>query len=162
MNTNTNHLLRYLYSFDEDVSRLNELHQTVQQDNESADLWSNFIRGSDFPVEENGLLNLDRIFDFDIPIIEPESVESTDNEMPQADHLSIDNHDNSLRNFYLVDEVNTRFDELDHTEQQNNGLIDIWSDFIGGSDLPIPNEENTWLDLECSFGPDISLIPISQ
>ncbi|CAG8494289.1 7761_t:CDS:1, partial [Ambispora leptoticha] len=145
MNTNTNHLLRYLYSFDEDVSRLNGLYQTVQQNN---DPWSNFIRGFDFPVEENGLLDLDRSFNFEISIIEPESVESTNNEMPQADQenfFSIDNHDNPLRNLYLVDEVNT---QLDHMEQQNN---DIWSDFIGGSDLPIPNEENTWLDLERSF-----------
>ncbi|CAG8670586.1 11138_t:CDS:1, partial [Ambispora leptoticha] len=40
MNANTNHWLRYL---DEDVSQLNELYQTEQQNNEPIDIWSDFI-----------------------------------------------------------------------------------------------------------------------
>ncbi|CAG8586733.1 14667_t:CDS:1 [Ambispora leptoticha] len=142
-------LLRYSYLVDEVNTRLEELHQTEQQNNEPVNIWSNFIRGFNLPIvnEENALLDLDRSFDSDIPNIEVESVESnlqpnpsTTNEVPQIEQenfLFIDNHHNLLRYVYSVDEVTIRLEEFDHTEQQNSEPIDIWSDFIGGSDLPM-------------------------
>ncbi|CAG8470074.1 6288_t:CDS:1 [Ambispora leptoticha] len=163
MTTNTNqanflftddnrNLLRYSYLVDKVNTRLDELHHTEQQINEPIDIWSNFTEGSDLPLV-NEVNVLPDSFNSDIPIIEVESVEfdlypnlSSNNEVSQGDQENFftDNHHDLLRNFYLIDEVNTRLDELG---QQNNEPIDIWSDFIRGSDLPILNEENTWLDL---------------
>ncbi|CAG8617864.1 11537_t:CDS:1 [Ambispora leptoticha] len=157
---NHHNLLRYSYSVDEIISRLNELHQTEQQNSEPIDVWSNFIRGSDLPiVNENILLDTDRSFNSGIPTIEVESVESnlqpnpsTNNAMPQVENLSFtDNHHNLLLYFYSVDEVSTRLEALHNTEQQNNESIDIWSDFIRGSDLPVVNEEDVLLDFVRSF-----------
>ncbi|CAG8586715.1 14666_t:CDS:1 [Ambispora leptoticha] len=173
--TNDNrNLLRYSYLVDEVTPRRDELYQTEQQNNGSIDVWSNFIGGFNLPIvnEENALLDLDRSFDSDIPNIEVESVESnlqpnpsTTNEVPQIEQENfffIDNHHNLLRYFYLVDEVTPRLEEFHYTEQQNNESIDIWSDFIRGTDLSIVNEENFLLDLDCSFNSDIPLIQMSR
>ncbi|CAG8560467.1 2797_t:CDS:1 [Ambispora leptoticha] len=137
-----------------------------------SNIWSDFIEGSDFPIvnEENVLLDLDRSFDSNIPTIEVESVESnlqpnplTNNEVSQLDQENFrfpDNHHNVLRYFYSVDAITTRLEELHQKEQQNNESIDIWSNFIRGSDLPIVNEENVLLDLDRSFDSDSPIIDI--
>ncbi|CAG8564437.1 2968_t:CDS:1 [Ambispora gerdemannii] len=100
MNSNTNqemfpftddnyNLLRYSYSVDEDAARLDELHQTEQQHDESANIWSNFIEGPDLPIlNENFLFDLDRSFDSEIPIIEVEFIPFSD---LQPNHSTIDN-----------------------------------------------------------------------
>ncbi|CAG8701514.1 12701_t:CDS:1, partial [Ambispora gerdemannii] len=80
---------------DETTTRLDELHPTEQQNNEAANLWSGFVEGSDCPIsnEENGLLDLDRSFDSDIPIVEVEFIPlqpnplPIDNEAPQVEDI---------------------------------------------------------------------------
>ncbi|CAG8491845.1 5317_t:CDS:1 [Ambispora leptoticha] len=161
---NNRNLLRYSYLIGEVITRFDELYQTEQQNNVSTDVWSIFNEGSTLPIE-----NEENVFR-DISRIEVEPIESNlqhnpsvNNEVPQGDqeNFRFNNHHNLLRYFYSVDEVTNRLEELHYIEQQNNESINIWSDFIGGSDLAIVNEENVLLDLDRSFNSDIPLIPIS-
>ncbi|CAG8631453.1 13399_t:CDS:1 [Ambispora gerdemannii] len=90
MNSNTNqeifsftddiyNLLRYSYSVDEDTARLDEFHQTEQQHDESANIWSNFIEGPDLLISnENFLLDLDCSFNSEIPIVEVDFIPFSD------------------------------------------------------------------------------------
>ncbi|CAG8593959.1 2316_t:CDS:1 [Ambispora gerdemannii] len=108
MNSNNNNTLRYFYSGNEAATRLDELYQ-MEQHNESIDIWSDFVDGSYLPIlnEKNVLLDSDRSFDSDIPIIEiefipdlpnPSTIDNdndNDNEMPQVDQHLEDQQDES-------------------------------------------------------------------
>ncbi|CAG8606996.1 5728_t:CDS:1, partial [Ambispora gerdemannii] len=106
MNSNNNNTLRYFYSGNETITRLDELY-LMEQHNESADIWSDFVDGSYFPIlnEKNVLLDSHRSFDSDIPIIEieftpdlpnPSTIDNdndNDNEMLQVDQHLEDQQD---------------------------------------------------------------------
>ncbi|CAG8650891.1 1682_t:CDS:1 [Ambispora gerdemannii] len=102
MNSNNNNTLRYFYSVNEATTRLDKLYQ-MEQHNESADIWSDFVDGSYLPIlnEKNVLLDSDCSFVSDIPIIEIEfipdlpnpSTIDNDNEITQVDQHLEDQQD---------------------------------------------------------------------